>query len=87
MELFKIKFYLVPLLATNDFTSPDLNDSKLSNTMIFGNQRLDTNFLKASEKVFELMSLLSSKRIPRLKQSVNNKIQQFVNFLSPLLFI
>ena len=55
--------------------------------MIFGNQRLDINFLKASEKVFELMSLLSSKRIPRLKQSVNNKIQQFVNFLSPLLFI
>ena len=70
----KIKFHVIPLLATNDFTSPDLNDLKLSDTMIFGHSLLDINLLKANKNVFELMPVVSSKWILPLKQHVNNKI-------------
>ena len=48
-ERSKIKFHVIPLLATNDFTSLDLNNLKLLNTMTFGHPCLDVNLLKANK--------------------------------------
>ena len=51
----------MPLLATNDFTSPDLNNLSLLDIMSFGHSRVDINLLNADGNVFELMSVIRSK--------------------------
>lgn len=52
----------MPLLVTNDFTSPDLNNLSLLDIMTFGHSsRVDINLLNASGNVFELMPVTRSK--------------------------
>ena len=56
-------------IATNDFTSPNFNDLKFTDTMIFRHPDWVIDLLKANKNVFELISVASSKWIPLLKQT------------------